>query len=190
MDEDKEYIPYAPNALIMWGVVTGLLSLFTQSLIERFGVVVGGLFLAVFISMAAYLEYHMVLKKKRLRPDKILSKKHNFIENIYIFNSLFGILMTAILVKAGAINLIYVVWIFIIGFISFTAGHILNQKPFTYHGIASAMVAFGVAYLIFFTPNGLLDEGLSYLFRALGFIVIGCGYIWLGLQMKTIKPTN
>ena len=190
MDDNKEYIPYAPNALIMWGVVTGLLSLFTQSLIEHFGVVAGGLFLAVFISLAAYLEYHMVLKKKRPREDKILSKKHNFIENTYIFNSLFGILMTAILVKAGAINLIYVVWIFIIGFISFTAGHILNQKSFTYHGIASAMVSFGVAYLIFFTPNGLLDEGLSYLFRALGFIVIGGGYVWLGFQMKALEKAR
>lgn len=184
MEKDQKFVPYAPNALIMWGIVMGVLALFTQSLIEHFGVVSGGLFIAVFISFAAYLEYHMVRKMKKHGESAALNAKHKFIENIYIFNSLYGILMTAILVKAGAINLIYVVWIFIMGFISYTAGHILNQKSFTYHGIASAMVAFGVAYLIFFTPNGLQDEGLSYLFRALGFIVIGCGYVWLGYMMK------
>lgn len=184
MEKDQKFVPYAPNALIMWGIVMGVLALFTQSLIEYIGVAAGGLFLTLFISIAAYLEYHMVRKIKKHGESDVLNKKHKFIENIYIFNSLYGILMTAILVKAGAINLIYVVWIFIMGFISYTAGHILNQKSFTYHGIASAMVAFGIAYLIFFTPDGLQDIGLSYLFRVLGFIVIGGGYIWLGFQMK------
>jgi hypothetical protein len=184
MDNEQKYVPYAPNALIMWGVVLGFLALFTQSLIENIGIAAGGLFLAVFIAIAAYLEYHMVRKSKKNNESKELSKKHKFIENIYIFNTLYGILMTVILVKAGSINLIYVVWIFIMGFTSYTAGHILNQKSFTYHGIASAMIAFGIAYLIFFTPNGLQDTELSYLFRVLGFIIIGGGYIWLGLQMK------
>ncbi len=184
MEKEQKFVPYAPNALIMWGIVMGFLSLFTQSLIEQIGMAAGGLFLAVFISIAAYLEYHMVRKRRQHGESEVLNKKHKFIENIYIFNTLYGILMTVILVKAGAINLIYVVWIFIMGFISYTSGHILNQKIFTYHGIASAMVAFGVAYLIFFTPNGLQDNGLSYLFRVLGFIVIGGGYVWLGLQMK------
>jgi len=184
MEHEEKYVPYAPNALIMWGVVLGFLALLTQSLIEHIGVAAGGLFLAVFIAIAAYLEYHMVLKMKKKSENKELTKKHKFIENIYIFNTLYGILMTTILVKAGAINLIYVVWIFIMGFISYTSGHILNQKSFTYHGIASAMVAFGIAYLIFFSPNGLNDVGLSYLFRVLGFIIIGGGYIWLGLEMK------
>ena len=184
MEKEQKFVPYAPNALIMWGIVTGVLSLFTQSLIEYIGVAAGGLFLALFISIAAYLEYHMVKKMRQHGESEVLNKKHKFIENIYIFNTIYGILMTIILVKAGAINLIYVVWIFIMGFISYTSGHILNQKIFTYHGIASAIVAFGVAYLIFFTPNGLQDDALSYLFRVLGFIVIGCGYIWLGLQMK------
>ncbi len=122
---------------------------------QHIGVAAGGLFLSLFIAIAAYLEYHMVLKMKKKNENKELSKKHKFIENIYIFNTLYGILITIILVKAGAINLIYVVWIFIMGFISYTSGHILNQKSFTYHGIASAMVAFGIAYLIFFSPNGL-----------------------------------
>ena len=184
MEFDKSYIPYAPNAIIMWGVVTSFLALFTQSLIETFGVVAGGLFLAIFISISAYYQHHMIQRKRRYRMTEALDEKHKFIENTYIFHSLFGILMTAVLVKFGAINLIYVVWIFIIGIISFTAGHILNQKAFTYHGIASAMVSFGIVYLIFFSTNGLTDIGLSYLFRALGFLVIGCGYIWLGFQMK------
>ncbi|MCH9812518.1 MAG: hypothetical protein K0U47_01080 [Epsilonproteobacteria bacterium] len=182
--DSQKFVPYAPNALIMWGIVTGILFLFTQEVIERFGIVSGGLFLAIFISVSAYMESKMIRKINKKYEVEALTRKQKFIESIYIFISIFAILMTAILFKAGAINLIYVVWIFLIGLTSYIAGHILNQKSFTYHGIVSFMIAFGIVYLIYFTHDGLQDSGLSYLFRALGVVIIGGGYIWLGLLMK------
>jgi hypothetical protein len=182
--EEKKFVPYEPNALIMWGVVTSILFLFTETMIIRFGVVVGGLFLAVCITGAAISEHHMTKKVNQRLKNEELTKKQKFIEMVYIFHSIFGILMTVALVKAEATNLIYVIWIFLIGFVSFIAGHILNQKSFTYHGIASAMIAFGILYMIYFSPNGLVNSGLSYLFRILSVMIIGGGYIWLGLEMK------
>ena len=89
MENEQQFVPYAPNALIMWGIVLGVLALFTQSFIEYFCMVSAGLFLAVFISIAAYFEYHMVRKMKRDFHSKELDDKHKFIENIYIFNSIF-----------------------------------------------------------------------------------------------------
>ncbi len=188
MVDNRKFVPYDPNALIMWGVVTSILFIFTQEILERFGTLMGSLFLASFIALASFIEHNMTKKINKRYEIEALTKKQKFIESIYIFHSLFAILMTAVLVKANAMNLIYVVWIFVIGFTSYTAGHIMNQKSFTYHGIVSALIAFGILYLIYFTPNGLQDIGLSLLFRALSVIFLGGGFIWLGICMK--KESN
>ncbi len=186
--DNKKFVPYDPNALIMWGVVTSILFIFAQEVLINFGVVVGCLFLASFISIAAFFEYRMTKKINEKYEIEVLTKKQTFMELIYMFHSLFAILMTAVLVQAEAMNLIYVVWIFVIGFTSYTAGHIMNQKSFTYHGIVSALVAFGILYLIYFTPNGLQNEELSILFRILSVIFLGGGFVWLGIVMK--KESN
>ena len=186
--DNQKFVPYEPNALIMWGIVTSILFIFAQEVLENFGIVMGCLFLAFFISVAAFIEYHMTKKINKKYEIEVLTRKQKFIESIYMFHSLFGILMTAVLVQAGAMNLIYVIWIFVIGFTSYTAGHIMNQKSFTYHGIVSALLAFGILYLIYFTPNGLQDSGLSILFRILAVIFLGGGFVWLGISMK--KESN
>jgi hypothetical protein len=186
--DNKKFVPYDPNALIMWGVVTSILFIFAQEILERFGIVAGAIFLASFISTAAFIEHNMTKKVNKKYEIEALTKKQKFMESIYMFQSLFSILMTAVLFQAGAMNLIYVVWIFLIGFTSYTAGHIMNQKSFTYHGVVSALVAFGILYLIYFTPNGLEDRGLSILFRVLAVIFLGGGFVWLGITLK--KESN
>ncbi len=186
--DNKKFVPYDPNALIMWGFVTSILFLFAQEILEKFGIVAGALFLASFISVSALIEHNMTKKVNKKYEIEALTKKQKFMESIYMFQSLFAILMTVVLVQAEAMNLIYVIWIFVIGFTSYTAGHIMNQKSFTYHGIVSALIAFGILYLIYFTPNGLQDRGLSILFRALSVIFLGGGFVWLGICMK--KESN
>ncbi len=188
--EEKQYIPYEPNTLIVWGVTMAIVFMFTQSVIDSLGLVAGGLFLAICMTFSAMIEHNMTKKATKKRETLLLTKKQNFMESVYIFKSIFAILMTALFVKIDAINLIYVVWIFTIGFTSFIAGHILNQKSFTYHGVASAMIAYGIIYLIYFSPNGMQGEGLSYLFRTLAVITIGGGYIWLGFEMKKELKRN
>lgn len=182
--DSQKFVPYAPNALIMWGVVTGFLFLFTQNVIVSFGIFSGALFLAFFIGLAAFIEYRMVSKVNQKYEIEVLTQKQKFIESIYIFKSIFTILMTVALAKLEAYNLIYPIWVFTVGFTSFIAGYVLNQKSFTYHGIASALLAGVMVLLVLLIPQGTYDIALSYLFRFSALLLMGGGYIWLGLNMK------
>ena len=54
MEHEQKFVPYAPNALIMWGVVMGFLAIFTQSLIEYIGVAASGIYLNRYMPRISY----------------------------------------------------------------------------------------------------------------------------------------
>jgi len=174
--ENEKFMPYNFNAIIVWGVVAIFLFIFASN-IFKISIIYGSIFLIVFLGFGALVEYFLIKNENKKYDMPYFNKLQNFVEKVYVINIIFGIFLTIIFVQSMLIDYIYIIWIFLIGSAGYIAGFSINSKLFTYHSIISISVAFTLFILSTFFNITIFNQLAA-------IVVIGFGYIYLGIRLK------
>ena len=143
--DDHKFFPYNYNALIVWGVISIVLSLFLLEFLKN-DLLYGSLFLTILIAVGFFIEGFLIKKENHNYDIADCTKRQKFIFHSYLLTSLFGIAMSVLLAKYQLLIPIYMLWIFICGFGNFVVGYTINRKPFMTTGYIS--IAMAVVLLI------------------------------------------
>lgn len=174
--DSEKFMPYNFNAIIMWGVISILLFLFASYMFEQ-SMYLGIAFLIIMLSGGGIVEYFLT-KKENIKYDiQNFTKIQKFIETVFTFNVIFGILISIILVQNELVSYIYLIWVFLIGVAGYIVGFTINSKIFLNHGKVSAILS-----LVLFAFSLIFD--LTLLNQAFAIISLGFGYIYLGIKLK------
>ena len=175
---DKEkFLPYNYNVMILWGVISGVLFL-TFEKVASFGAAysVGYILLAVFLgNLVEY--YYMKIENSKYDLAE-LTKTQKFIEAIFGFSTVFGGMMTYLLLQNHLGEFAYIVWIYFLGFNKFVVGFAINQKRFQRAGVLSIAIAFILSLAVFY---GIDTKEVG---KYLAVIFVSGGCVYLGIVSK------
>ncbi len=175
---DKEkFLPYNYNILILWGVIAGILFL-TYEEVANINLFYGVGYILGFILLGSGVEFYFMKQENKKYDLSTLTKTQKFIESIYGLNTIFGVMITYLLISNSLIEYSYIVWIFILGLNKYMVGFATNLKKFSYVGIINIIIAF---LLFSATLYGIETKEVG---KYLAVIFVSGGCIYLGLALK------
>ena len=175
---DKEkFLPYNYNILILWGVISAVLFL-TFEKVAGFGAVYSVGYILGFILLGTLVEYYFMKIENSKYDLSQLTKTQKFIEAIYGFSTIFGGLMTYLLLQNDLIQYAYITWIFLLGTNKFMIGFAINQKQFQVAGVLSISISF----ILFLASLYGIDTKEVGKYLAVIFVSGGC--VYLGIVTK------
>ncbi len=170
---DKEkFLPYNYNILILWGVISGVL-LLTYEGVAKINLLLSVGYILGFVLVGAIVEFYFMKRENKKYDLFTLTKTQKFIETVYGLNTIFGVMLTYLLVSNSLTEYSYIVWIFILGVNKYMVGFATNLKQFNYTGILSIIVAF----ILFLTTLYGIDTKEIAKYLAVIFISGGCIYL-------------
>jgi O-antigen/teichoic acid export membrane protein len=183
IDKDS-FFPYNYNALIVWGIIGIVMTIFIAS-IYKSSVMWGSLFSLVMMSIGFIIEGFMT---KRVNEDYDIedcTKRQKFIMVMFTVLSIFAIAFSALLAQNHLIILIYVLWIFLIGFGDLAVGFVLNIEIFklvSYLNMSVAILLLIVSYFIKDLDN--LTSTYHSFVQGVTFALLGIIPILVGRKLK------
>jgi hypothetical protein len=177
LTQSRKFMPYDYNALILWGIISSILFMFTDIVIINYGVSYGVMFLLVFLVLGFLIESLMIKKENKKFELDQFTEKQKFIEMLFTFASFFSIVLTVVFIQNSLMEYIYTPWIFMIGFIKYIIGFILNDKRFLFMGKINMAVFF-----LLLICSGFMD--ILLLSKYCGVIFLGGSCIYLGIKCK------
>jgi hypothetical protein len=183
VDKDS-FFPYNYNALILWGIIGMILTIFMIPLLES-SILVGTIFSVVLLTIGFVVEGFLT---KRVNADYDIedcTHRQRFIMIMFTALTLFGVVMTAVLAKYSLFLPIYALWIFLCGLGNYAVGFILNIKLFK---ISSAMeIVASILLLIaiyFFGEVSNTSATFYYFVQGVTFALLGVVPIMIGRELK------
>ncbi len=182
--DDQKFFPYNYNALISWGVISIVLSLFLPILLKN-TLLYGSFFLIILVGVGFFVEGFLI-KKENINYDiDDCTKRQRFIFHIYLFTSLFGISMSILLAKLQLLIPIFMLWIFICGLGNIVAGYTINKKLFSYTGYFVVSLAILLIFAsVFVSDLSSIDSMFFRLTQLATIISIGVVPIFLAVVIK------
>ena len=183
VDKD-EFFPYNYNALIVWGVIGMIMSLF-MGVIFKDSLLYGAIFSFVIMTAGFMIEGFLVKKVNEAYDIEDCTKRQKFISIMFIMLAFFSIVLSVLLAKYNLIILAYSVWIFLIGMGSFALGFILNIKIFTlasYLKISAAILI--MVATLFVGDLGSLDSMFFFFVQGATFVLLGVHPILIARKLK------
>ena len=175
---DKEkFLPYNYNILILWGVISGVL-LLTYEEVAKINLLLSVGYILGFVLVGSIVEFYFMKKENKKYDLFTLTKTQKFIETVYGLNTIFGVMLTYLLVSNSLTEYSYIVWIFLLGFSKYVVGFATNLNQFSYTGILSIIVAF---ILFLATLYGIDTKEVG---KYLAVIFVSGGCIYLGLILN------
>ncbi|MCF6330891.1 MAG: hypothetical protein L3I99_05020 [Sulfurimonas sp.] len=181
---DHKFFPYNYNALIVWGIISIVLSLFLLEIFQN-NLLYGTLFLITMLIVGFFTE-GFLMKKENINYDITeCTKKQKFIFRCYLLTSLFGITMSVLLVSHNLLIPIYMLWIFICGIGNFVVGFIINRGEFIKAGYGSIVLSIILMGIASFVPDlGSLDTVFERVVQSATIFSLGVIPIYLGVMIK------
>ncbi len=161
--DDKKFFPYNYNALISWGVISIILSLFLPFLLKS-SLVYGSFFLILLVGAGFFVEGFLIKKENISYDIDDCTRRQKFIFRIYLVTSLFGIAMSILLAKHQLLIPVFMLWIFICGLGNVVVGHTINKRLFLTAGYFSISLAILLIFISVFISD--LGSVASWFFRA------------------------
>lgn len=183
VDKDA-FFPYNYNALIVWGVIGMIMTLFFPYLIAD-SVVQGAVFAVVVMTAGFVIESFLT---KRVNEDFDLescTKKQRFIATLYAVCVSFSIVISVSLAEHMLMIPIFMIWIFMCGLADFVVGFVLNMRLFTRVGyllMGSAMALLAVS--LFVSDVTSLQTPFFYLAQGVTFALLGVIPVLMGRKLK------
>ncbi|GEM_PF-1708046 len=182
--DDKRFFPYDYNALIVWGIVSILLSIFLLPILKS-SLMLGMVFLFAMLILAFAIE-GLLIKKENVSYDiERCTDKQKFIASCYMLASLFGVVMTLLLAKHELLVPIYMIWIFICGLGNFIVGYTINMSLFTKSGYVSITISV-ILLAISFGIDDLynIESIFARVAQFMTILLLGVVPIWQALIIK------
>jgi hypothetical protein len=183
VDKDS-FFPYNYNALVVWGVIGMIMSLFMGSLLKS-SILYGSIFSFVMMSVGFMIEGFLTKRVNKKYDIDDCTNRQKFISVLFTMLTFFAIALSALLAKHNLIIPSYVVWIFICGVGYFAIGFVLNIKIFTLMSYLKMVVAILLMTLSFFTENlGDINSTFFYFVQGITFVLLGVLPILIGQKLK------
>ncbi len=182
---DKEsFFPYNYNALVVWGVIGMVLTLFMTSILKS-SIFYGTIFSVVLFTAGFVIEGIMTKKVNDAYDIDDCTHRQRFIMIMFTAFTLFGVVMTALLAKYSLLFPIYALWIFLCGMGHYAIGFILNINLFK----LSSFIKVAVSVLMimgsyFISDVGDLDSDMHHIYQAITFVLLG---IWPMILAKKMQ---
>jgi len=183
VDKDA-FFPYNYNALIVWGVIGMIMTLFMGMLLKS-SILTGTVFSLVMMSVGFVIEGFLVKQVNQKYDIDDCTKRQRFISTMFTMLTIFSIALSALLAKYDLIVLAYLVWLFACAIGYFSIGFVLNLSIFTKS--AYLKIAVSVLLLIssyFVTDLGSLNSPFFYLVQSVTFVLLGILPIMIGRKLK------
>jgi hypothetical protein len=183
VDKDA-FFPYNYNALIVWGIIGMIMSLF-MGVILKSSIFYGVIFSIVMMTIGFVIEGFLTKQVNKDYDIENCTKKQKFIAQIFTILTLFAVALSALLAKYGLISPAYIVWIFMCGVGYFAIGFVLNIRLFT----LSAKFKMIIAVLLmvgsyFISDLSSLDSTFFYFVQGITFVLLGVLPILIGQKLK------
>jgi O-antigen/teichoic acid export membrane protein len=183
IDKDS-FFPYNYNALIIWGVIGMIMTLFIITFYKS-SVIWGSIFSLIMISIGFIIEAFLTKRVNENYDIKDCTKRQKFITEMFTFLSIFAIAFSAILAQNSLFIPIYLLWIFVIGIGDYIVGFILNIKLFKFASILKISVSILVLIGSFFIGDlGNLNSAFYYFVQGVTFALLGVMPILVGRKLK------
>jgi O-antigen/teichoic acid export membrane protein len=183
IDKDS-FFPYNYNALIVWGVIGMVMTIFIAD-IYKSSIMWGTVFSLVMMSIGFVVEGFLTKRVNENYDIEDCTKRQKFIMVMFTSITLFGIAFSAILAQSDLIIPIYLLWIFIIGFGDYAVGFVLNIKLFKFTSTLKMSVAIILLVVSYFMGNlGDLSSAFHYFVQGVTFALLGVVPILMGRKLR------
>ncbi|HIP02321.1 MAG TPA: hypothetical protein EYG75_02280 [Campylobacterales bacterium] len=183
VDKDA-FFPYNYNALIVWGVIGMIMSLF-MGVIFKASLLYGAIFSFVVTTAGFMIEGFLVKKVNEAYDIEDCTKRQKFISIMFSMLTFFAIALSVLLAKHDLIIPAYAVWIFLIGMGNFALGFILNIKIFTLASYLKMSVAILIMIATLFVGDlGSLDSMFFFFVQGVTFALLGVLPILIARKLK------
>ncbi len=183
VDKDA-FFPYNYNALIVWGIVGMIMTLFMGVMLKS-SLLYGAIFSIVVMTVGFMIEGFLIKKVNQSYDIEDCTKKQKFISIMFSMLTLFAISLSVLLAKYDLIIPAYIVWIFLMGVGHFILGFILNIKIFTLTSYLKMSIAILVMVATLFIDDlGNLNSTFFYFIQGITFALLGVLPILIGRKLK------
>ena len=183
IDKDS-FFPYNYNALIVWGIIGMVMTVFMTSIYNS-SVMWGTIFSIVMMTIGFLIEGFLTKRVNENYDIDDCTKRQKFIMVMFTSLTLFGIAFSALLAKGGLTILIYLLWIFLIGFADYAVGFILNIKLFKFTSSLKMSVAITLLVVSYFMGDlGDLNSTFHYFVQGTTFALLGVIPILVGRKLR------
>lgn len=183
VDKDA-FFPYNYNALIVWGVIGMVMSLFMGILLKS-SLLYGAIFSIVLMTVGFMIEGFLVKRINQEYDIEDCTKRQKFISIMFGMLTFFAVALSVLLAKYDLIIPAYAVWIFLIGLGNFALGFILNIKVFTLASYLKMSVAILIMVATLFVGNlGSLDSLFFFFVQGVTFALLGVLPILIARKLK------
>jgi O-antigen/teichoic acid export membrane protein len=183
VDKDS-FFPYNYNALVVWGIIGMVMSLFMGYLLKN-SILYGSIFSFVMMTVGFMIESFLTKRVNKEYDIDDCTKRQKFISVLFTMLTFFAIVLSALLAKYDLITPIYVVWIFICGVGYFSIGFVLNLKIFTYTSYLKMVVSILLMGGLFFIEDlGDINSSFFFLVQGITFLLLGVLPIMIGQKLK------
>jgi hypothetical protein len=183
VDKDS-FFPYNYNALIVWGVIGMVLSLFMTHMLKQ-SVFYGTIFSVVLFTIGFVIEGFLTKKVNADYDIDDCTHRQRFIMVMFTALTLFGVVMTALLAKYSLLFPIYALWIFLCGLGHYAVGFVLNIKLFKISSALEVGISLLMLVAMYFVKDlSNLDSLEHYIFQGLTFLLLGIVPILMGRKLK------
>ena len=183
IDKDA-FFPYNYNALIVWGVIATIMTFVMPSLMKT-SVLQGTLFSIFMMGMGFTIEAFLT---KRVNEDydiESCTRKQKFIVSTFTIQTIFAVVMSALLAKYDLIIPLFMLWMFLCGVGDFVVGYVLNIRLFTFAGYLSTGTAILLLMITLFIKDlGSLDSDFFYFVQGVTVALLGVGPVLIAFKLK------
>ncbi len=182
VDKDS-FFPYNYNALIVWGVIGMILTLFMAPLYKE-SILYGTIFSTVFITIGFMVEGYLTKKVNADYDIDDCTKRQKFIVMMFTTLTMFGIALSSLLAKYDLVLLVFPVWLFLMGVGHYAVGFVLNIKLF--QSTSCLMMSMAILMMIgafFIDGLGEINSTIYYILQGITFVLLGLMPIWMGRKL-------
>lgn len=185
VDKDA-FFPYNYNALIVWGVIGMMMTLFIGVLYKE-SILYGTIFSVIIMTVGFVIEGFLTKKVNEDYDINDCTKKQKFIATLLTGLTFFAIALTSLLAKYDLIIPAYISWIFLMGVGHYAIGFVLNIKLFTFASILKMSVSILLMIGAFFMGNlGDINSTFFYFVQGVTFALLGVVPIMIGQKLKKV----
>jgi len=183
VDKDS-FFPYNYNALVVWGIIGIILTLFMVPMLEN-SLMMGMIFIIIMMAIGFIVEGFLTKKVNANYDIDDCTHRQKFIMQMFLAETIFGVLMTAVLAKHGLITLIFPLWVMLMGVGHHGVGFVLNLKIFKLTSLIKIIAATLLLVVSLFVEDlASTHTPFFYLAQIVTFLLLGILPIFVGRKLR------
>lgn len=183
--DKSEFFPYNYNALIVWGIVGMLLTMFLPYMYDM-SVLYGTVFSLVLMSTGFIVEGTLTKRVNKSYDIDDCTKRQRFIVMMFTTLTIFGIALSALLVKYNLMLLVFALWLFLMGIGNHAVGFVTNIKIFQITSCLKMTASIMIVIAAFFMGD-LGDDKSTFFFFVQGITFVLLGVLPIMIARKLQK---